>query len=196
MCYMEALIILSAIIFQFFLNELSKKIDYEYCSLYKKSAVVINIILWIVSYYKFEDLNTLIVMMIIQSILITILFIDLEYKQIPDIYILSLIILAFVFMFIYRPYFEDLLLSGFILFAIFSTVLIITGAIGAGDVKLVGAIGCFMGTGLIFKLIVNMFLIGAIIGIVLISLGKNKKDVFPFAPSISISTIIIIIQYF
>ena len=64
-------------------------------------------------------------------------------------------------------------------------------AMGFGDVKLMGALGLFFGLNSTILISVLAFLLGAIIGIILIIAKKNKANNYiPFGPFIVMATII------
>ena len=64
---------------------------------------------------------------------------------------------------------------------------------GFGDVKLMGALGLYFGVSNILLISVMSFLIGAILGIILIISKIKKSDEYiPFGPFIVISTFITI----
>lgn len=189
------LIIISAIIIQHILNITSDKIDYEYSSTNKILAIGINVSLWLISFMNFGNSATFWVIAISESILISSSFIDLRYKEIPDSYNFLLAVLGVIFIFIYKPYYQELLLGGVIAFSLFFVIMIFTGAMGGGDVKMAGALGLFMGTMLISRFIVYSFMFGALVGAFLLVSKKMKKDdVFPFGPCIAISAIYIFIN--
>ena len=64
-------------------------------------------------------------------------------------------------------------------------------AMGLGDVKLMGALGLYFGLSNIIIIAVISFLIGAVIGIILIaSKIKKSNEYIPFGPFIVIATFI------
>lgn len=191
------LVLLSSIIFQYVLNVVSDKIDYEYSKKNKLIAIFINLILWMYSYNKFGLTANFWIISIVESFLISSSLIDLRYKEIPDSYNLAVGLLGGIFIYMYNPYYQELLLGGIIAFALFFTISVFTGAMGMGDVKMAGAVGLFMGTMLISKFIVYSFLIGAMVGLfLLISKKKERKDNFPFGPCIAMSAIYLFITLF
>jgi prepilin signal peptidase PulO-like enzyme (type II secretory pathway) len=77
---------------------------------------------------------------------------------------------------------------GFILFLLF--YLFFPKGIGFGDVKLAGAIGLFLGFKLTILAILLSFFSGAIVGLLLIALGKKTmKDPIPFGPFLALGAI-------
>lgn len=64
-------------------------------------------------------------------------------------------------------------------------------AMGFGDVKLMGALGLFFGWRLTIMITLISFLLGAVIGVILIIKNRKKgMDYMPFGPFIVISTLI------
>ena len=62
---------------------------------------------------------------------------------------------------------------------------------GFGDVKLMGALGLFFGWRLTIMITLISFLLGAVIGVILIIKNRKKgMDYMPFGPFIVISTLI------
>lgn len=85
--------------------------------------------------------------------------------------------------------------AGFILFIMLLACIVFkTQGMGSGDIEICLVCGLFLGTkNVIFMLFLSV-LIGGIIGILLILLGKKKKtDYIPFGPFIALSSIISII---
>ncbi len=79
-------------------------------------------------------------------------------------------------------------LSAFSIF--FFLFLFFPKGIGFGDVKLAGAIGLFLGFKLTILAILLAFFSGAIIGLLLIALGKKTmKDPIPFGPFLAFGAI-------
>lgn len=188
---MDYLLVVSiAIITQVLLNIISDKIGYACSSLSKWISIAINIAIWLVLFERFDWSPTLVVVGIASSLLLASSIIDLKYQEIPNSYNLGVALMGGGFIFIYKDYYDQLLLGGVIAFMLFLVVMILTGAMGGGDVKMAGAIGLFVGTGLITKFILYSFMSGALIGVVLLLLKKKgKNDVFPFGPCIAFSGI-------
>ena len=64
-------------------------------------------------------------------------------------------------------------------------------AMGFGDVKLMGALGLFLGWRLTIMVTLIAFLLGAIVGVFLIIKNRKKgMDYIPFGPFIVIATLI------
>ena len=82
----------------------------------------------------------------------------------------------------------------FLLITILGGLIMGKEAMGMGDVKLVGALGLFFGLKNIIAIAVCSFLLGAIIGIILLIIRRTKGgDYIPFGPFIVASTIILML---
>lgn len=183
-------VILIAVFGQVLLNYISDKIGYQYSSIYKYLAIGINIFIWVLLFERFGWSPTFGILAVASTILLSSSFIDLTYQEIPNSYNLAVAILGGGFIYLYKDFYEQLLLGGVIAFMVFFLIMILTGAMGGGDVKMAGAIGLFMGTGLVMKFVTYSFFSGALIAIILLLLKrKGKSDVFPFGPCIALSGI-------
>lgn len=184
------LVVLIAFATQFSLNFISDKIDYQYSSLHKWIAIGLNSGVWLVFFSKFGWSPTFAVLALATSILLASSFIDLKYQEIPNSYNLAIAVLGGVFIYLYSDFYQELLLGGLIAFMLFLVIMVLTGAMGGGDVKMAGALGLFMGTAVVTKFIMYAFFSGALIAVILLLLKKKgKEDVFPFGPSIAFSGI-------
>jgi len=120
--------------------------------------------------------------------------IDLEHYIIPN----RLVLILLLFGIMYHILVQDLtllnrffgLVLGFIV--PFLMAVISRGGMGAGDIKLMAAIGWWLGfPGVIYALFVGS-LLGSIIGVILITLRlKKRKDPIPFGPFLVFGFLII-----
>ena len=126
---------------------------------------------------------------VIACFLIIIFVYDLKHYIIPDKIIFPAILLALIFN--WSNILSAVLASGFFL----SLVLISKGKwMGLGDVKLAALMGLILGWPNICLALFLSFLSGAIIGLVLIALGKKTiKSQIPFGPFLSGATILIML---
>ena len=125
--------------------------------------------------------------------LIIIAFIDLEHKIIPDVITLPGIIIGLTLS-LTIPHItlinsiKGLLIGGGLFYAI---AIISRGGMGGGDIKLIAMVGSFLGWKNVLLTIFLGSLFGSIVGIVLIILKKkNRKDMVPFGPFLSLGAII------
>jgi leader peptidase (prepilin peptidase)/N-methyltransferase len=125
--------------------------------------------------------------------LIIIAFIDLEHKIIPDVITLPGIIIGLTLSLIFPHItllnsFKGLLLGGGLFYAI---AIVSRGGMGGGDIKLIAMVGSFLGwKNVLLTIFIGSFF-GSIVGIILIILKKkNRKDMVPFGPFLSLGAII------
>ena len=125
------------------------------------------------------------------GILITIIIYDYKYLIIPNKLIFLLLIIGSIGILLNIKSLTQYLIGilfGFGLF--FLLYLLFPKGIGFGDVKLAGAIGLFLGFKLTILAILLAFFSGAIIGLLLIALGKKTmKDPIPFGPFLAFGAI-------
>jgi len=124
------------------------------------------------------------------TILILILFYDIKFLKIPNILVIFIFIISFLNLFINKTALNYLtgLIIGFGVF--YLLYLIFPKGIGFGDVKLAGAIGLFLGFRLTILAVLLSFFSGAIVGLLLIALGKKTmKDPIPFGPFLAFGAI-------
>lgn len=145
--------------------------------------------------------------MILIPMLICVFIIDYKQKIIPNRLNLSIFEVGLVFTFIQGvtnvniaiDRLLGMLVGGGIFLFITFVGSLITGkeAMGFGDVKLMGGLGLFFGWRTIIIVSLMAFLLGAIVGIMLmIAKKKNGEEYMPFGPFIVIATIIAIFAPF
>jgi leader peptidase (prepilin peptidase)/N-methyltransferase len=67
---------------------------------------------------------------------------------------------------------------------------------GGGDIKLMGAMGAFLGLRAAVLALLISFILGGIIGLLLIVFKiKSRKDYIPFGPFLALGTIIAMLFY-
>jgi|SRR3989344_973465 len=130
---------------------------------------------------------------------VALIFFDYLYLLIPDKIILPLIIISVLLgYFIRRPEFLGLLLSALIMGSIFVIMYLVSGGkwVGLGDAKLLFLIGLVLGYPLGFLSLIFSVWIAALVGIILIVLGRaTRKTALPFGSFLAgISILIIIFQ--
>lgn len=138
---------------------------------------------------------------ILSSILIVITIIDYYHKIIPDRLNLMILIMGIIFkltaLFMLKE--ENILVDSVLGFliggGIFLFIAIVTnGAMGGGDIKIMGALGVWFGVKGILLITLLSFITGAVVSIVLlITKIKSRKDEIPFGPFICISTLLAIL---
>lgn len=138
---------------------------------------------------------------LLTPMLLSAFVIDFKHKIIPDRLNLTIfevgIVIAFLYGFSNVAITIDLLFGMLAGGAIFAIIALIGGMIygketmGLGDVKFIAALGLYFGLTNIVIISVMSFLLGAIVGIILIVFRvKKSNEYIPFGPFIVISTLI------
>lgn len=138
---------------------------------------------------------------ILTPMLLSAFVIDFEHKIIPDRLNLTIfevgIVIAFLYGFSNVAITIDLLFGMFAGGAIFAIIALIGGmiygkeAMGLGDVKFIAVLGLYFGFTNIIIISVMSFLLGAIIGIILLVFRiKKTNEYIPFGPFIVVSTLV------
>ncbi len=130
--------------------------------------------------------------------LVTITFIDLQHKIIPDVLSLSGIIVGCIASFVlaHISWLDSLIgivAGGGFLFLVAFTYERITGkeGMGGGDIKLLAMIGAWMGWKYLPLIVLLSSVIGAFIGLAFLLLtGKGYRFKIPFGPFLSLGTLI------
>lgn len=139
---------------------------------------------------------------VLTMVLITITFIDLAHRIIPDVISLPMIVIGFLatVAMSYPALFDGVLFSftgivvgGGVLMGVGLLYHMITGTegMGGGDVKLLAMVGAFFGwKGVAFTLFAGSTL-GAVIGVAsMVVFGKDAKYALPFGPFLAIGTLV------
>lgn len=137
-----------------------------------------------------------IINLILASILIAIFVIDLEHQIIPDeLVFIGLLVLFFNFIFTGNPLLYSNLLAGFVSALLLLSLNLVTRGrgMGLGDVKLAILLGGIVGLDKFFVWLFFSFLIGAIIGVMLILLRQARlKGKIAFGPFLIIGLVLTI----
>ncbi|MDF2880437.1 MAG: signal peptidase type [Clostridiaceae bacterium] len=88
---------------------------------------------------------------------------------------------------------NNYILGGVIGAGIISIIILLTGGMGWGDAEISGMCGLFLGWKLSFYMLFVSFLLGGLIGFILIiTKKKSRKDYIPFGPYMAIAAVITI----
>lgn len=137
------------------------------------------------------DVSALLFMLFVWS-LIAVTFIDLDHQIIPDEITLGgavagLAVSHFLPAGLYGSI-AGLLVGGGIFFLI---AVAVPGGMGGGDIKLMAAVGAFVGWKQALLTIIFGSALGAIVGLFMIAVfGKGRKDKIPFGPFLAVGAVI------
>ncbi|KDR93814.1 leader peptidase (prepilin peptidase) / N-methyltransferase [Peptoclostridium litorale DSM 5388] len=135
---------------------------------------------------------------VLTCILLVVSFIDLEHQIIPDEIVIFSLAAGAVLNIMSRD--VSLKSAGIGFFAASGILLLIAiitkGGMGGGDIKLMAAVGLFIGTGPVLLGLFLSFIIGGVISLILIILKlKGRKDYIPFGPFLSIGSLVSALFY-
>jgi len=168
----------------------------EYISLRYPIIELITGLLFVALYSKFKFSVDFIIYTILSTILLVISMIDYDFKIIPDIITIPVMMLGLLLSFLALPItffnsFFGLLIGG----AIFYSIAIITkGGMGGGDIKLISMIGTYVGWQGVLFTIFSGAMIGSVIGLILVlAKKKNRHDKIPFGPFLAGGAVLFIL---
>ncbi len=135
---------------------------------------------------------------LLASVLVVVSLIDLEHQIIPDEIVVFSIAAGIIMNIAARD--VSLTNSAIGFFAASGILLMLAiltkGGMGGGDIKLMAAVGLFIGTGPVLLGLFLSFIIGGIISFILILFKiKGRKDYIPFGPFLSIGSFISALFY-
>jgi leader peptidase (prepilin peptidase) / N-methyltransferase len=150
--------------------------------------------LYVLLWYKYE-FNILLFMVyaLLTSALLVIALIDLDHKIIPNTITLPSMVIGLALSFWALPIDPLASLIGLLAGGLFFylVALVSKGGMGGGDIKLIAMIGAFLGWQGAFFTILMGALLGSVMGVGLMLLGKKgRKDKVPFGPFLSFGAIL------
>lgn len=158
-----------------------------------------NALIYIITYIYFGFTIQGVFIALLFSILLAVCLIDFKFHIIPDSLNLVVFLLSIIYGFILLGLGEESMLDifnrgyGLILgLSFFFLIAVVTkGAIGGGDIKLMGGLGFFFGFINTIGIIFFSFIIGGMISILLLTLKViTRYEFIPFGPFICISAFI------
>jgi len=129
--------------------------------------------------------------LLITYALIALFVSDFRYQTIPDEIVYSAMVLALLFGIIGGIDLVKGLVAGVVGAAFFGILVLATRGrgMGMGDVKLVGFMGLFLGFPKIAIALMTAFLTGALVGVILVLIGKKRfGEHIPFGPFLTSAT--------
>lgn len=167
---------------------------YEKYSFNKKEYVmsaILNGLFYVLIYMKFGFISYAWLLMILSIILTALFVIDFKYQDLPDGLNVVVFLLSIVYLVVWRidtPI--AYVITAISLFVGFLLLALLTGALGGGDIKFMGAIGLFFHYNQIPQLLMYAFFTASIFAIGLMIFKKSKKDdMFAFGPFLIIGVL-------
>ncbi|QXM05995.1 prepilin peptidase [Crassaminicella indica] len=185
-------------VFSFLFNKGKCRYCGENISLQYPIIELFNGLIYLLLYLKYDLTILFVKYTILASLLIVISVIDYKLQIIPDECNLFGFIISGAFI-IFNDFSTIALINAILGLlvggGIFLIIAIATnGAMGGGDIKLMGVLGFALGWKYILLITFLSFIIGAILSIFLLLLKlKHRKDTIPFGPFIAIAAFITIL---
>lgn len=151
---------------------------------------------FVFSYIQFGLTALMVKALILFSIILVMSMIDLKHFIIPDELSLLNFIIAIVFIFLVNePSLKSAVYGGLLGFGLLFLIALI-GPMGGGDIKIMAGFGIFLGFYPTVLAIMLSFILGGIIGVLLILFKiKDRKDPIPFGPFLGLGTLISFMYY-
>lgn len=122
---------------------------------------------------------------------IIIIFIDIDHHIINDELVMMVIGAGVLFNAVTENVSILHMIYGFLIGLIIFLVIALLGPMGGGDIKLMAAYGIWLGVANTFMAMIISFVLGGVIGMILIILKKKtRKDYIPFGPFIVLGMIV------
>lgn len=142
---------------------------------------------FIISYLKFGLNIILIKALLLDCILIIVSTIDVRHQIIPNNIVIVILIIACLLMFIHDISFVNAIIGMLVGGGILFLLALIPGTIGGGDIKLMFALGLFLGPQKVIVALFLAFILAAIISILLLIFKiKGRKDHIPLGPFLAV----------
>lgn len=192
---MHILIIIMGLIIGSIVNVLIEAISYSMDKIKRKTFNILTPIIFSlcceVLFLRLGITVTLIKGIVMSANLIIISFVDYRHKIIPDFMVIITAVVGIVFSFIVKASILDTLLGMICGGGIMFLLALVPNTMGGGDIKLMFAIGSFLGVNKTLWALLLAFIISSIISIILIVFKiKGTKDHIPFGPFLSLGSYI------
>ncbi|QNO14606.1 prepilin peptidase [Alkalicella caledoniensis] len=191
---MYLLVLILGIVAGYFLSKITSTIS-DSISVGKKgfklSIIIVTALLFVISYLKYGSSLMFLKTTLFMSLLIIISFVDIKHRIIPDKLVLATILWGLVLVFIGDVSPLNAILGMFTGGTLLLLLAMVPNALGGGDVKMMFAVGIFLGVTKTVYAIIFAFMVAAIISTILLLLRlKSRKDHIPFGPFLAIGSLI------
>ncbi len=152
----------------------------------------INASLYVFGFCKFGLSPQFVFFALLCSLLLILTLIDFKYMILPNILVLIVFVLGILYMLLVKRQYLDSLFGILAGGGFFLLLFLVTrGNMGGGDIKLMAALGIWLGLKGTIMTTLFAFVIGALASVVVLAKnGGGRKTAVPFGPFISLSTII------
>jgi len=182
------------------LNGVIERISHK---IMKSDRKTINILIPIITGLCFEILYmrlgyTIILAkaMTMTAFLIIISFIDIRHRIISDYMVLLALIIGIMFSIVVKMELIDIIMGMVVGGGILFLLALVPNAMGGGDIKLMFAMGAFLGLNRTLWALLLAFMISSVVSIALIIFKiKGTKDTIPFGPFLSLGSFISLLVF-
>lgn len=154
-------------------------------------VILISGLLFLISFLQI-GLNVIFIKaLVLNSILIIVSFIDIDHQIIPNKLIVFTLAMGILFSFIDDISLMNAVVGMLLGGGLLLILALLPGALGGGDIKLMFALGIFLGAKGILVALFLSFVIASIISVLLLLFKiKKRKDHIPFGPFLAIGSFI------
>lgn len=172
------------------INHILKKTS-QNCTSGNTLPVIVTAIFLFISYIRFGISIGFLKSAVLAGLLVIISFVDFYSRTIPDYMVISALAAGIIFSIISGASIVDMLLGMLCGGGILLLLSLIPNSIGGGDIKLMFALGSFLGLNKTLYAVMFGFIAASVIGLTLIIFRfKSRKDYIPFGPFLSLGSFI------
>lgn len=164
-----------------------KPLSWQYPAVEGITAILFTLVFWVLVLGGPFNILTLLFWLLIVCVMVVVGAIDIKFSLIPTsfVYALSLLALFYAYFIYPSPVFVDHVIAAFGAAVFFLLIVLVTfgRGMGQGDIVLAFLMGMVLGIKLTVLALFLAFLIGAVVSIFLILIGRKKfGNTIPFGP--------------
>ena len=140
----------------------------------------------------YVHLTKLVFLMIFQYFMVLYTWTDLEQRVIFDRMLIPFAVIGLISIPLLNRVLTDHLMATAVGGAVFLALAVLTkGGIGGGDIKLVAALGLWLGSDMLMTVVIAGIVLGGMAALIMLATGKRKKgDYFAYGPYFTISALL------
>jgi leader peptidase (prepilin peptidase)/N-methyltransferase len=183
--------ILLGLLLRICIEQFSYKVSNKKGSRYKLLIPFLTGLIFLMTFLKFQLDIIFFKVIFLVSILIIISFIDLRHRIIPNSLVIVTLITGIIFSFFGDISFVSSILGMMLGGGLIFLLAIVPNAMGGGDIKLMFALGAFLGHVRVLWALTFAFILASIVSMILLIFRiKDGKDYIPFGPFLALGTYI------
>jgi len=154
-------------------------------------TILFNVLLFLICFFRFGFNILFFKAVVLVSILIIVSVVDLKHKIIPNFMVILTLAMGILFLLARDISFTSALLGMLVGGGLLFLLAFMPGAMGGGDIKLMFALGAFLGLNKTLGALIIAFIVAGVISAFLLLFKlKGRKDVIPFGPFLALGSII------